>query len=894
MEQDYYKMDLDNLVEKFSVDRDKGLKQADVQERLNKYGQNKIKEAKGISVWKVLLNQLRDILIIILIVASGLAFLIGDELEAIAILVVIIFNTVIGFATEYQAQKAMASLKDVLTKKAVVLRDGEKSEIEAKKLVPGDLIFLEEGDSIPADARLLTSKNLSINEAALTGESESVAKNADEELGEDKALADRSNMVYMGTTVVRGAAKVIVTATGDKTEIGKIGAMLDDTKEAKTPLEERLDKLGKSLVVITLFVIAILTGIGILMGRSLYTTVSTGIALAIAAVPEGLPIIATITLAIGMKKMVKNNALTRELLAVETLGSVTTICTDKTGTITANQMTLQKLYLNGEDIKINGTGYAPDGEFYRGDEKIDPGQEDIELALRAGALCTSAELQKEDGQWKIIGEPTEGALLTAAGKAGFSKQELENKDYTEIAKIPFDSDVMYMAKAYQTPAGEQELYLKGSPEVVLDMCKSYLKNGEILELTESEREKIKEKNLAMGKEGLRILGIAYQQGHELDSEEKMRATIEDGLIFVALTGIIDPPRESVKEALQQTKKAGIKTKMITGDQKETAMAIARDTGISNSNQAITGEKISAASGDELSTIINDNSVFCRVTPKNKLQIIDALNKNNEVTAMTGDGVNDAPALKKADIGVSMGQRGTSVAREASDMVLLDDDFATIVKAVKEGRVIFDNIQKFIYFLFSNNLSKIIYIFLAIIFQMPMPLVAMQILWINVVIDVLPALSLAWEDEEPDIMERNPQEQNKNIMDNKFKRKVGLHSLILALGPLAVFLWSLSSGQSLEISRTLSFGTLALVQLFHVFNARRKSGLAFGKTLFTNLYLWIAVVVGLILQIAAIYTPFLQSILATVSIPLHLWWPAIVGILIPMVLIQILNFQARVH
>ncbi|MGM0414730.1 MAG: cation-translocating P-type ATPase [Bacillota bacterium] len=894
MEQDYYKLDLDNLIEEFSVDQDKGLDQDEVEDRLNKYGKNKIKEAKGISAWKVLLNQLRDILIIILIVASGLAFAIGDELEAIAILVVILFNTIIGFATEYQAQKAMASLKDVLTKKAVVLRNDKKIEIEAEDLVPGDLIFLEEGDSIPADARLLNSNNLSINEAALTGESESVAKDADDEIAENKTLAERSNMVYMGTTVVRGKATAVVTATGDKTEIGKIGAMLDDTKEERTPLEERLDKLGKSLVVITLFVIAILTGIGILMGRSLYTTVSTGIALAIAAVPEGLPIIATITLAIGMKKMVKNNALTRELLAVETLGSVTTICTDKTGTITANQMTLQKLFLNGDDIKITGTGYIPEGEFYINDEKIDPDQEDIQLALRAGALCTSAELQKEDDQWKIIGEPTEGALLTAAGKAGLSKQELEDQKYIEIAEIPFDSDVMYMAKAYKTPGGEQELYLKGSPEVVLDMCSSFMKNGEILELTEDEREKIKEKNLAMGKEGLRILGIAYQQGQDFGSEDKMRDIIEDGLVFVALAGIIDPPRESVKEALRQTKKAGITTKMITGDQKETAMAIARDTGISNSNQAVTGEEISAASGDELSAIIQNNSVFCRVTPKNKLQIIDILNDNEEVTAMTGDGVNDAPALQKADIGVSMGKRGTSVAREASDMVLLDDDFATIVKAVKEGRVIFDNIQKFIYFLFSNNLSKIIYIFLAIIFQMPMPLVAMQILWINVVIDVLPALSLAWEGEEPDIMERDPQEQNKNIMDNKFKKKVGLHSLILALGPLAVFLWVLRSGQSLEISRTLSFGTLAFVQLFHVFNARRKSGLAFGKKLFTNIYLWAAVVIGFFLQLAAIYTPFLQGILATVTVPLNLWWPSILGIIIPMILIQVLNYQSSLN
>ncbi|MGM0420376.1 MAG: cation-translocating P-type ATPase [Bacillota bacterium] len=892
MSTEYYQEDIHNLLEEFTADQEAGLNKDQVEQKLKKYGKNKMKKSKGVSAWKVLLNQLRDILIIILIVAAILAFLIGDTLEAAAILVVILFNTFIGFITEYQAQKAMASLKDVLTQKAVVVRGGVKKEIEAENLVPGDIIFLEEGDQVPADARLLTAQNLSINEAALTGESESVSKDAQAEFTEDKPLAERSNMVYMGTTAVRGKGKALVTATAEATEIGKIGAMLDETKEAKTPLEQRLDKLGKSLVVITLIVIAVLTVIGVLMGRSWYTTISTGIALAIAAVPEGLPIIATVTLAIGMNKMVKNNALTRELLAVETLGSVTTICTDKTGTITANQMTLQKLYLNDKEINISGVGYKPEGEFYRQGEKIDPTESDIKRALQAAALCTSAELHKEGEEWKVVGEPTEGALLTAAGKAGFFKQDLHSQGYEQIGEIPFNSDEMYMAAAYRLPDGEQELYVKGSPEVVLDKCTSLLINGEVVELTAEYRDKIKDKNVAMGKEGLRILGVAYQQGQQLDSSEQIDEVIKEGLIFIALTGIIDPPRESVKQALKETEQAGISTKMITGDQKDTALAIAQDIGITKKGRAVTGQEISTASSEELPALIRDNSVFCRVTPKNKLQIIDTLNADEEITAMTGDGVNDAPALQKADIGVSMGKRGTSVAREASDMVLLDDDFATIVKAVREGRVIFDNIQKFIYYLFSNNLSKILYIFLAIIFQLPMPLVAMQILWINVVIDVLPALSLAWESEEPDIMERDPEEQNKDIMDDKFKRKVGIHSLLLALGPLAVFVWTIMNGYSLEISQTISFGSLAFVQLFHVFNARRKTGLAFGKKLFTNRYLWLAVGLGFMLQVGALYIPFLQRILSTTTVPLKLWLPASLGVILPMLIIQGFNLRGE--
>ena len=891
MAQEYYKEKIDSIIKNFKTDPESGLSSAELKEKKEEYGPNKIRESEGVSFWKILLNQLKDLIIIILITAAVLAFLIGDTLEGYAILAVIVFNTIIGFVTEYQAQKAVASLKNVLSKKALVIRAGKKKEIKAEELVPGDIILIEEGDQIPADARLIDSNNLTVNEASLTGESESVAKEAEARFEEEKTLAERNNMIYMGTTAARGKGRAVVTATAEDTEIGKIGAMLDQTKEGKTPLEERLEKLGKSLIKITLAVIAVLTLLGIIMGRPIYDTVKTGIALAIAAVPEGLPIIATVTLAIGMKKMVEHQALVRELLAVETLGSVTTICTDKTGTITENQMTLRKIYLNDHQIEISGTGYQPEGDFLLKGEKIEPeAEKGLELTLKAALLCTSAELTKEDGDYKVLGEATEGALLTAGSKAGFSKESLKKEGYQKLAEIPFNSDYMYMAVSYALPEAEEHLYLKGSPDVVLEMCDSILINGKKEELTQSKIDEIQAKNKKLGEEGLRILGVAYKEGKNLDSEEKLQQEIESSLTFLALTAIIDPPRESVKEAIKETKKAGIKTKMITGDQMDTAAAIAGEVGIAGSDNVISGQQISKASAAELRELIKNNSVFSRVTPENKLQIIEALNEENEVTAMTGDGVNDAPALKKADIGVSMGKRGTSVARDASDMVLLDDDFATIVTAVREGRIIFDNIQKFIYFLFSNNLSKIIYIFLGIIFNLPLPLLAMQILWINVVIDVFPALSLAWEKEEDNIMEREATTE-RNIMDKAFKKKVGLHSLILAAGPMLLYLWALSGSYSLELSRTLSFSSLAFIQLFHVFNARRKSGLAFDRTVLENHYLWLAVGIGIVFQLGAIYLAPLQNILSTAAIPAELWLPTAAAIVLPMLIIQLINVFA---
>ncbi|MGM0436954.1 MAG: cation-translocating P-type ATPase [Bacillota bacterium] len=886
-------MNINKIKEFLKVDKDKGLSNKEANKRLKKYGKNKLKKSKGISAYEVFIDQFKDIIVILLLAASIIAFLIGDYVEGVAVLAVILINAIFGFITEYNAEKSLEALKEMVSLKAKVLRDGKLKEIDAEKVVPGDIMILDEGDRVSADGRLLESDKLNVNESVLTGEAETVSKDYSAKIESYTPLAERENMVYMGTSVTRGNGVVLVTSTGTETEMGQISNLLDKTESDKTPLEDRLDTMGKALVKLTLIIAVIVTGIGILVGKPVVEMLKTGIALAIAAVPEGLPIVATITLAVGMKKMVKNNALVRRLPAVETLGSTTIICTDKTGTITENQMTLRNIYLSNKDIKISGRGYKPEGEFSleKGGDISSNLQEDLSLFLKAASLCSNATLTKEKDNWKIIGDPTEGALVTAAKKNGFDKEEMEKNNYERLEEIPFRSEEKYMAVSYQNENKENFVFVKGAPSVVFEMCKYELVNGEKVELTEKRREELSKKNNEMAKKGLRLLAVAYNKGNKAESEKEIKNTINDGLVFAGLAGIMDPPRKEVVSSIKEAQTAGIVTKMITGDQSDTALSIAEKVGIQDINKgSISGQEIDNMTEEELGESIENNSVFSRVSPENKLQIINSLNQKNEITAMTGDGVNDAPALKKADIGIAMGKRGTSVAKSASDMVLLDDSFSTIVKAIKEGRVIFDNIQKFIYYLFSSNLSEIIFIFLGIVLQVPMPLLALQILWLNLIVDVFPALSLGWESEEENIMKRPPRDPDKSILTNKFKKKILFHSTIIALGPLITFLIVLNSGHSIVLSRTVSFAVLSFTQLFHVFNARRKNGFGFDKSILKNHYLWPAIALSIFFQLIAIYNPFLQNILSTEAIPLAMWPGISLGFIIPIIIIQILNIK----
>ncbi|MFP4017476.1 MAG: cation-translocating P-type ATPase, partial [Halanaerobiales bacterium] len=686
---EYYCLKKEEVIKEVDVDPEKGLNDKEVKRRLEKYGDNKLRKSKKVSIQEVLLRQLKDLMMILLLITGIVAFVIGEVVEAFAILAIVIFNTSLGFVTEYKAEKSMDSLKSYLTPVAKVRRSGSIHEIDAAQLLPGDILLIEEGDRVSADGRLLESSNLSVDESILTGESETVEKDAEFKTDQELPLAERSNMVYMGTTVTRGSATVLVTATSSNTEMGQIGSLLEDTDEDKTPLQERLDQLGKHLVKLTLVVTFIIIIVAGLMGKPWLETIKTAIALAIAAVPEGLPIVATVTLAIGMRRMAENNALIRRLLAVETLGSTTSICTDKTGTITENQMTLQKIYLNDETIEVSGTGYKPEGDFTINDQEINTDEnESLELFLKAATLCSNATLSKnEDDQWNVIGDPTEGALVAGARKAGYDREEMEDENYQRLAELSFSSERMYMAVSYHDSDKNNYIFMKGSPSVVLDKCDSIYLDGEHKELNKDSLKKLKNINKTMAQGGLRLLALAYQSGVKAENEDEIKNCLNSGIVFLGYAGIIDPPREGVKEAIATAQNAGVKIKLITGDQSDTALSIAKEIGIVEDNEktkSISGQEISSMSSKELKEAIKNSSVFYRVSPENKLEIIDALNDSDEVTAMTGDGVNDAPALKKADIGVSMGQRGTSVARESSDMVLLNDSFDSIVKAIKEG------------------------------------------------------------------------------------------------------------------------------------------------------------------------------------------------------------------
>jgi len=886
LEKEIFRYDYQKVLDSLDVNKNNGLSQSEAEKRLKEYGPNSLRQKSQISPFKIFADQFKNILVILLLIASGFSFFIGDTVEAIAIGAVIILNALFGFVTEYRAEKSVEELKKMITTDTKVLRDGEVKNIKSKDLVVGDIVIIEEGDRITADGRLIEADNLACDESALTGESEPVSKHIGKIEKEDVPLAETKNMVYMGTAVTRGNGELVVTGTGQKTEMGKISDLLNETVDEETPLEEKLDQLGKSLIVITLIITAIIALVGIISGRDIVDMVKTGIALAIAAVPEGLPAVATITLAIGMRVMARHNALVKSLPAVETLGSTTVICTDKTGTLTENQMTVNEIYLYDRDIEVTGTGYKPEGIFKENDKEIDLKNDDLlNLFLKAGTLSSNASINKKDDLWEVVGDPTEGALVTAAMKANISKKELKKNNLKRTGEIPFSSENKFMVVSYSENENEFT-YLKGAPGVVLKKCdKVILKDNEVTELTADIKEKLSNTNHEMASKGLRVLGVAYKE----KNNDKLEDDIEQDLIFLGFAGIMDPPRADVKESILTAQKAGIRTIMITGDQSDTAYAIAKKVGISQDDQKpITGSMLAKLSISELKEKIRTNSVFARVSPKDKLDIIDALNANNEITAMTGDGVNDAPALKKANIGVAMGQRGTAVAKEASDMVLLDDRFGTIVEAVKQGRVIFDNIQKFIHYLFSCNLSEILFLFLGIILQLPTPLLALQILWLNLVTDVFPALVMAWEQPEEGIMDKPPRDPAKAIMTNKFKIKIGLQGLVITFGPLLAYMYALNNFNTLE-SRTIGFMTIAFVQLFHVFNVRRENGLGFDRTLLQNKYLWGAIVLTIGLQLLAVYTPFLQNIIHTVALQPKMWYIVLIGSIVPVAALQLYSY-----
>jgi len=879
-----------------------GLSPQEASRRLEKYGYNEIKEVKKRTALQMFLDEFKDVFVLLLIVASIFSAIIGywemlhggEFLETFAdtitILAIVFLCALTGFIQEYRAEKALEALKKMTAPKARVLRGGVEMTIPAREIVPGDIIILEEGDRVPADARIIEAIELRTNEAMLTGESTPVHKEPTI-LKAETPVSDRRNMVYSATHVVHGRGKAVVVATGMNTEFGKIAEMVQTMEEEKTPLQRKLDSFAGKMAKLVIGVCALIflieaVEVAVQMKfevEGFIQAFMSSIALAISAVPEGLPAIVTIALALGARELAKRNAVIRKLSAAESLGSVTVICSDKTGTITKGEMTVRRIYVDGEYIEVTGVGYEPKGSFKRGNETINP-EGDIEILLRIGALCNNAKLVKSEGgsSWSIMGNPTEGALIVAAEKAGLSKEKLE-AEYPRIWEIPFSSERKRMTTIHKTPFGEIHAYMKGAPEIVLERCNRILENGKVREITEEDRMRILKVNDEMASNALRVLAMAYKP------LPKEMTTYDEGLeqemIFVGLEGMIDPPREEAIEANKLCQKAGIKTIMITGDHKLTAIAVAREVGIyRDGDMVLTGKELEKMSDEEYDKIVEKVTVYARVSPAHKLRIVQALKKKGHIVAMTGDGVNDAPAIKAADIGIAMGITGTDVTKEAADIILTDDNFATIVRAVEYGRVIYDNIRKYARFLLACNFDELLVvgsfailggIFGAELF--PLPLLPAMILWINLVTDGAPAVALATDPPDVDVMDRPPRKPEEGILHGMLAFIIA--SFILqATGTILVFSleyyvwpshpwnfpWGIDEEARLLTYReatTAAFIQAALFELFVVWNCRseKHSVWRMGRRALQNKFFVIADIASIIITLAISYIPITQQL-----------------------------------
>lgn len=869
VEKPWHTLPGDEVLRLLAVDDKAGLSTSEARNRLQQYGPNQLKHSRGRSAFSILIAQFASLIVGLLVAATVVAFLLGEYVEAGAILVVILLNALIGFFTEWKAELTLSALEKQTVPSAKVIRDGRQQEVPALELVPGDVVLLAAGDRVPADGRVLECARLLVEEAALTGESVASEKNTTP--GGDSAtpVGDRHNMVYMGTAVTDGRGRLVVTATGARTEIGHIGKLLDEATSRESPLERKLEQLGRALVLIVIVLSGIIVFAGWLRGHPFLQMLEVGISLAIAAVPEGLPAVATMTLAIGMQRMARMRAIVRRLPAVETLGSTTTICTDKTGTLTRNEMTVRVYQLGLQRVEVTGVGYEVRGDFRSGEQVLQALEEDqLRRVLEIGALCNDARLHK-DSAAGILGDPTEAALLVAAEKAGLRHDDLL-KQFPRVAEVPFSSDSQRMITVHRTPDSKLIACLKGAPGGLIADCRHLQTSDGVRPLTEADREHLLAQNEELAGNALRVLALAWRELPDNYTDKDLASE----LVFAGLTGMIDPLREEARAAIATCREAGIRVVMITGDQPATAREIGRQLGLGAGPDhqppaAVHGRELTNLDERGWDEIVRDTSVFARVTPEHKLRIVEAMQRHGEIVAMTGDGVNDAPALKKADIGVAMGIKGTDVAKEASAMVITDDNFATIVGAVEQGRIIYSNIVRFIHYLFSCNFSEIITVFVPIIGGWPLPLAALQILWLNLITDVFPAMALALEPSAPGLMKRPPRNPKEPLLSVAFLWMITWQALLLAAGTLASFFvglqWYGSEGPGLYHAETIAFMTLAIAQVFHVFSARsqRRSAILSGP--FRNGWLWAAVVVCLLLQVAAVYWPLLNRVLHTVPL-----------------------------
>ncbi|MFW6449937.1 MAG: calcium-translocating P-type ATPase, SERCA-type [Nanoarchaeota archaeon] len=835
-----------------------GLSENEAEKRLNEFGLNILQENHQSSPVKLFLKQFQDFLVILLIIAAIISFIVGaqkgDNIDGWVIIGILIINAFIGFFQEYKAEKSINALKKLAAIKGTVLREGEKTTIETSHIVPGDIIFLNPGDKVPADARIIFENNLKADESALTGESKNVSKTASV-LSKKTTLPDKKNMVFSGTTITKGSAKAVVVGTGMKTEIGKIASMVERAENEQTPLQRRLAHFGQVLGVGILLICAFVFLLTFINHGSILDALMISLSLAVAAIPEGLPVVVTICLALGVKRMVKRNALIRKLPSVETLGSCDVICTDKTGTLTYNEMTVREILINNQLMEVSGHGYEPYGEFTNKRQK---NTSEFSLLMKAAMLCNNAFLTKKNKHWQIIGEPTEGALVVLGSKADLEKEELE-KENPRIKENQFEPERKMMSTVNKLN-NKAYVFAKGAPDVLINKCSKIQHFGRIKKISEKEKDAALQKNAQMAKKALRVLALAYKK--------KDKGKDEDDLIFLGLVGMMDPPREEVVASITKCREAGISVKMITGDHKETALAIAKELGIGGN--AISGEEIDKI--EDLGHTAECVDIYARVQPEHKLWIVNALKKTGHIVAMTGDGVNDAPALKGSDIGIAMGKSGTDVSKESSDMILLDDNFTSIVNSVEEGRGIYDNIKKFIKYLLSSNSGEVLSILMGTLIgftlagQVVPLLLPIHLLFINLVTDSFLALALGVEPLEKDIMHRKPRKKKEGFLQKSTVFDIILTGVVMSIGTLFIFKNSLSSG-SLSYAWSMALTTLIVFQLFNAFNCKSEKSVL--RYLFTNKWLMLSVL-GCVLMIAAIlYTP-LSTVFKVVPLGLTDW------------------------
>jgi Ca2+-transporting ATPase len=831
----------------------RGITSTEAEQRLTEFGPNELQSTGKISPWSILLDQFKNVLIVILLLATGLSAFLGHGVEAIAITVIVLFAVLLGFIQEYRAERAIDALREMAAPMATVVRDGRELRIAARELVPGDLVLLATGDKVPADSRLVQSVNLQTVEAALTGESAPVEKTTQAFEDEGLQIGDRTNIAYAGTAVTYGRGRAVVVATGMNTEFGKIARMLESVEVGRTPLQGNLDRVGHLLARAAVVVVLIIVALGLFRGQPFIEMLIFGVALAVAVVPEALPAVVTISLALGVKRMVKRNALVRRLPAVETLGSTGVICSDKTGTLTKDEMTARRVFVGGQTMEVSGSGYEPRGSFSingNGVELTEP----LSLLLRAAALASDARVERNEagGKWEVKGDPTEGALVVAAAKAGFDKAQLD-ETFPRISEIPFTAETKRMTTLHQTPDGVMA-YTKGAPEVIVQSCARLLSEQGEEPIDDQRRNEILEVAQQMAQDALRVLAVAYKPRAAADDAE-------EEMTLLGLIGMIDPPRPEARAAVRECAEAGIKVVMITGDHPLTAKAVAEELGLSTNGRVFTGKELDAMEDDELEQTVSTVGVCARVSPQHKLRVVTAMQNKGMVVAMTGDGVNDAPALKKADIGIAMGITGTDVSKEAAAMTLTDDNFASIVAAVEEGRGIYSNIKKYLMYLLSSNVGEIGLMAGATFAALPLPLTAVQILYVNLATDGLPALALAVDPPEKDLMRRPPRNPRTGI----FTRPVvllmlvgGLWSTVINLG---LFVWSLNSGRSVSEAMTMTFVSLVLIQFFKAYNFRSDRNSVLNKP-FANKWLNLAILWELLMLILILYVPILQRTFGT--------------------------------